>query len=91
MVEIPNSEQTIPCELVLIAAGFLHPEKEGILNQLGITLDEKGNVKTEDNMDTNKKGIFAAGDMRMGQSLVVWAIAEGRKVAEKVHAFVQTN
>ncbi len=78
--EIEGSEEVIPCDLALLAAGFVHPEKEGMIEQLGIEVDERGNVKTED-YQTSENNIFAAGDMRRGQSLVVWAISEGREAA----------
>ncbi|MEM6736285.1 MAG: glutamate synthase subunit beta [Bacteroidota bacterium] len=84
-----NSEQIIPAQLVLIAAGFLHPQKEGLLDQLRVKLDERGNVATR-NFQTNADKFFAAGDMRRGQSLVVWAIAEGRKAAKAVDNFLMS-
>ncbi len=87
MKAVPESEHIIPCDLALIAAGFLHPQKEGLLNQLGVDLNNRGNVKTE-GFRTSQKKIFAAGDMRRGQSLVVWAIAEGRRAAEEVNEFL---
>lgn len=85
MNEVAGTEKVLPCDLALIATGFLHPQKEGLLDQLGVEIDERGNVQTN-NFMTSKKNIFAAGDMRRGQSLVVWAIAEGRKVAEAVNS-----
>ena len=88
-VEKENSEREIPCELALLAMGFLHPQKEGLLDQLKIELDERGNVKaTEKDYQTNISKIFTAGDMRRGQSLVVWAISEGRECARKVDEFL---
>ena len=78
--EIPDTEKIYPCDLVLIAVGFVHTQKEGLLDQLNINLDEKGNVKAE-NYKTNVDKVFTAGDMRRGQSLVVWAIQEGREAA----------
>ena len=87
MTEKPGSEKTIPCELVLIAAGFLHPQQEGMLNELGVEFDERGNVKTT-NYQTSEQNVFAAGDMRRGQSLVVWAISEGRECARAVDEFL---
>ena len=88
-VEKENSEREIPCELALLAMGFLHPQKEGLLEQLKIELDERGNVKaTEKDYQTNISKIFTAGDMRRGQSLVVWAISEGRECARKVDEFL---
>ncbi|MDH5475215.1 MAG: glutamate synthase, partial [Cyclobacteriaceae bacterium] len=70
--------------------GFLHPQKEGLLTQLDIEVDERGNVKT-DKFKTSREGIFAAGDMRRGQSLVVWAIHEGREAAREVDLFLSKN
>ena len=78
--EIPDTEKIYPCDLVLIAVGFVHTQKEGLLDQLNINLDERGNVKAE-NYKTNVDKVFTAGDMRRGQSLVVWAIQEGREAA----------
>ena len=85
--EIEGSEKTYPCDLALLAVGFLHPQKEGLLTQLNIALDGRGNVQT-DEFKTSKEGIFAAGDMRRGQSLVVWAIHEGREAAREVDAYL---
>lgn len=79
-----GTERKIPCDLALLAIGFVHPQHEGLLNQLGVALDEKGNVKAS-NYKTSVPSVFAAGDMRRGQSLVVWAIAEGRDAAKEVH------
>ncbi|OUT98371.1 MAG: glutamate synthase [Flammeovirgaceae bacterium TMED32] len=78
--EIPDTEKIYPCDLVLIAVGFVHTQKEGLLDQLKINLDERGNVKAQ-NYKTNLDKVFTAGDMRRGQSLVVWAIQEGREAA----------
>jgi glutamate synthase (NADPH) small chain len=88
-VERPDSEREIPCELALLAMGFVHPQHEGLVNQLEIELDERGNVRaTEKEYQTNISKIFTAGDMRRGQSLVVWAISEGRECARKVDEFL---
>lgn len=81
MVEVPGSERDIPCELALLAAGFLHPQQTGLLTDLGLEFDERGNVKTVNYQTTTNPKVFAAGDMRRGQSLVVWAISEGREAA----------
>ena len=81
MVELPGSERDIPCELALLAAGFLHPQQTGLLADLGLEFDERGNVKTHNYQTTTNPKVFAAGDMRRGQSLVVWAISEGREAA----------
>lgn len=91
-VEVSGSEREIPCELALLAMGFLHPQQTGLLSDLGIDLDERGNVKaTEKEYRTNISKVFAAGDMRRGQSLVVWAISEGRECARKVDEFLNNN
>ena len=78
--KIEGSEFTIEADLVLLAMGFLHPQHEGVVQQLGVELDGRGNVAAED-YATSVPGVFAAGDARRGQSLVVWAIAEGRQAA----------
>jgi glutamate synthase (NADPH/NADH) small chain len=88
-VEIAGTETEIPCELALLAMGFLHPQHEGLLSQLDLELDERGNIKASDKeFHTNISKIFAAGDMRRGQSLVVWAISEGRECARKVDEYL---
>ncbi len=88
-VEVEGSETEISCELALLAMGFLHPQHEGLLEQLEIELDERGNVRaSEKNYHTNISKIFVAGDMRRGQSLVVWAISEGRECARKVDEYL---
>ena len=90
--EIKGSEREIPCELVLLAMGFVHPQHEGMLTDMKIDLDERRNVKADNrSYQTNNKKVFAAGDMRRGQSLVVWAIAEGRGCAANVDAFLKSN
>jgi len=87
--EKAGSLREIPCELALLAMGFLHPEPTGLLDELGIELDERGNVKaTEQAYQTNIAKVFTAGDMRRGQSLVVWAISEGRECARKVDIYL---
>lgn len=87
--EKPGSERDIPCELALLAMGFVHPQHEGLIRQLEIDLDERGNVKAaEQSYQTSIPKIFAAGDMRRGQSLVVWAISEGRECARKVDEYL---
>jgi len=73
----------------LLAMGFIHPQHEGMIQDLGVELDERGNVKaTEKSFQTNITKIFSAGDMRRGQSLVVWAISEGRECARKVDEYL---
>jgi glutamate synthase (NADPH/NADH) small chain len=87
--EKPGTERDLPCQLVLLAMGFLHPQKEGLIEKLGVELDNRGNVKAEEGKyQTNIAKIFAAGDMRRGQSLVVWAISEGREAARKVDQYL---
>lgn len=91
-VEIKNSEKEIPCELALLAMGFIHPQHVGMLNELDVELDARGNVKaSEKDFHTNLPKVFAAGDMRRGQSLVVWAISEGRECARKVDEFLNNS
>jgi glutamate synthase (NADPH/NADH) small chain len=91
-VEVPGSEREIPCELALLAMGFLHPAHEGLINHLGVELDERGNVKADEgSYQTSIQKIFTAGDMRRGQSLVVWAISEGRECARKVDEFLSAK
>ncbi|MFN8284844.1 MAG: glutamate synthase subunit beta [Chitinophagales bacterium] len=87
IVEIEGTEGILPCELALLAMGFVHPQHEGMLQQANIELDERGNVRAN-NYKTNKEKIFSAGDMRRGQSLVVWAISEGRECAREVDLFL---
>jgi glutamate synthase (NADPH/NADH) small chain len=81
---IPGSEFTLDAELVLLAMGFLGPARSGCVAQLGVNLDARGNVATDQNYMTSIPGVFAAGDMRRGQSLIVWAISEGRKAARAI-------
>jgi len=85
---IKGTEQQVPADLVLLAMGFLGPVRGGMIEQLGVELDQRGNVKTGGNYMSSVKGVFAAGDMRRGQSLVVWAIAEGRKAARGIDEFL---
>ena len=88
-VEVAGTEEVIPCELALLAMGFVHPQQDGLVNDLGVELDERGNVKaSEKSYKTSIDKIFAAGDLRRGQSLVVWAISEGRECARKVDEFL---
>ena len=85
--EVGGSEKVIPADLVLLAMGFLGPEKS-LPQQLGLKLDERGNVWTDPTRMTSVPGIFAAGDMSRGQSLVVWAIREGREAAQSVDRYL---
>jgi len=84
-----GTEFTIDAELVLLAMGFTGPTRPGLIEKLGVALDARGNVQTDGDYQTSVAGVFAAGDMRRGQSLVVWAIAEGRKAARGVDAFLR--
>jgi glutamate synthase (NADPH/NADH) small chain len=92
MAEVKGSEFELKADLVFLAMGFLHPVHEGLLEQAGVELDERGNVKGategEKAYHTSKEGVFAAGDMRRGQSLVVWAIREGRQCAQAVDQYL---
>jgi glutamate synthase (NADPH/NADH) small chain len=87
---ISDSDFTIDADLILIAMGFLGPVRNGMIDQLGVQLDNRGNVATDQNYMSSVPGVFAAGDMRRGQSLVVWAISEGRKAAACVDAYLKT-
>jgi glutamate synthase (NADPH/NADH) small chain len=92
LVEVPGSAFTIKADLVLLAMGFVGPKKTGLVEQSGIELDARGNVKAPlTNYQTSKSKIFACGDMRRGQSLVVWAIREGRQCARGVDEFLMGN
>jgi glutamate synthase (NADPH/NADH) small chain len=88
MKEVPGSEFELPCELVLLALGFLGPEPDTMIAQLGCTLTERGNVQVTPDYQSSVPGVFACGDMRRGQSLVVWAIWEGRECARGVDALL---
>jgi glutamate synthase (NADPH/NADH) small chain len=88
MKEVPGSEFQIDCDLVLLALGFLGPEKPGPIQQLGLKLTERGNVWADENKMTSVPGVFTAGDMARGQSLIVWAIAEGRQAAKGVDKYL---
>lgn len=91
MNEIRNSEKIINAELVLLAMGFVHPNHEGLLDDLKVECDQRGNIKVNNEKATSVNKIFAAGDAVRGPSLVVHAIAEGRKMAQKVHKFLLAN
>jgi glutamate synthase (NADPH) small chain len=89
LVEMPGTEITIQADLVLLAMGFVHPTRDGMLTESGVELDGRGNVKADtEAYATSKPKVFAAGDMRRGQSLVVWAIREGRQCARAVDEFL---
>jgi glutamate synthase (NADPH/NADH) small chain len=82
--KVEGTDQELPAQLVLLAMGFLGPQKDGLLDQLGVELDPRSNVARDDRFATNVEGVFVAGDMGRGQSLIVWAIAEGRSAAAEV-------
>jgi len=86
--KIPGSEKEIPADLVFLAMGFVGPEKSELLTQLEVELDERGNIKRDGSYATNIEGVFVAGDAGRGQSLIVWAIAEGRSAAAAVDEFL---
>jgi glutamate synthase (NADPH/NADH) small chain len=85
---LPGTERELPAQLVLLAMGFLHPE-QSLLDQLGVEKDPRGNVKAVRPYTTSVDGVFAAGDARRGQSLIVWAINEGRQCARMVDRYLQ--
>jgi glutamate synthase (NADPH/NADH) small chain len=86
--KVPGSDQELPADLVFLALGFVGPEKGSWLDQMGLTYDERGNVARDDHYKTSADGVFVAGDMGRGQSLIVWAIAEGRACAAGVDSFL---
>ncbi|MBC7913276.1 MAG: glutamate synthase subunit beta [Pyrinomonadaceae bacterium] len=87
--EVAGTERELPAQLAFLAMGFLHPQKSGLLEQLGVDMDERGNVKAKEGVyQTSVAKVFAAGDMRRGQSLVVWAISEGREAARRVDQYL---
>ncbi|AGH80589.1 glutamate synthase subunit beta [Psychromonas sp. CNPT3] len=88
--EVPGTERSVPCTKAFLAMGFLHPEPTGVLAQLDIALDDRGNVKTTD-FQTSQMGVFAAGDMRTGQSLIVRCINEGRECARAIDIYLMGN
>ena len=85
---VPGTEQEVPADLVLLAMGFTGPVKRGLVDELGVEIDARGNVKADENYMTSVPGVFAAGDARRGQSLVVWAIAEGRSAARGIDQYL---
>ncbi len=90
MIEVEDSEFTIEADLVLLAMGFIHPIHEGLVNNLSLKLDNRGNVEADEiSFKTSSDKVFVAGDCRRGQSLVVWAISEGRKCAERIDNFLK--
>jgi glutamate synthase (NADPH) small chain len=87
-VPVEGTEFDLEADLVLLAMGFVGPEREGLLTELGVELTDRGNVARDDKFTTNVPGVFVAGDMGRGQSLIVWAIAEGRAAAAAVDDFL---
>jgi glutamate synthase (NADPH/NADH) small chain len=85
---LPGTDFTMDAELVLLAMGFLGPVRQGAVEQLGLQIDPRGNIATDASYMSSVPGVFAAGDMRRGQSLVVWAISEGRKAARSIDLFL---
>src|SRR5205085_7659906 len=85
---VPGSEFELKADLVLLAMGFLGPETNGMLQALGVTMTERGNVRRDQQWMTSVPGVFTCGDMQRGQSLIVWAIAEGRSCARGIDAYL---
>ena len=85
---IPGTEFVLEADLVLLALGFTGPVQNGLIEQLGLRLDPRGNIAADENFISSVPGIFAAGDMRRGQSLVVWAIADGRNAAWAIDTYL---
>jgi glutamate synthase (NADPH) small chain len=88
---VPGSEFELEADLVLLAMGFVGPERGSLISQLGVKLTDRGNVWRDDNWMTSEPGVFTAGDMQRGQSLIVWAIADGRQAARSVDAYLETQ
>ena len=88
MNEVPGSEFTIEADAVFLAMGFLHPQHNGLLDDLGVDYDPRGNVAADGSLRTNLDKVFACGDMQRGQSLVVHAIASGRRAARQIDIFL---
>ncbi|MCX7662109.1 MAG: FAD-dependent oxidoreductase, partial [Candidatus Omnitrophica bacterium] len=91
MREVPNTEFEIEADLVILALGFLYPQKDRLIEELELELDERGNVKTDLQFRTSQRKVFACGDMRRGQSLIVWAINEGRRCAENIRNYLKDS
>ena len=90
-VPMPNTDFELDADLVLLAMGFTGPVRNGFLDSLGVNYDARGCVTVDDNFMTNLDGVFAGGDTKRGASLIVWAIAEGRKMAAGVDKYLQAN
>jgi len=91
VIPVPGSEVEMDVDLVLLAMGFVGPVKSGLLDSLGLQYDQRGNVTVDEHFMTNMDGVFATGDTKRGASLIVWAIAEGRKAAAGVHHYLQAG
>jgi glutamate synthase (NADPH/NADH) small chain len=91
ILPVPDSEMELDADLVLLAMGFVGPVKNGLLDSLGLNYDARGNVAVDEHFMTNIDGVFASGDTKRGASLIVWAIAEGRKAAQGVHRYLQAG
>jgi glutamate synthase (NADPH) small chain len=85
---VPGTERELECDLVLLAMGFTGADRAGLLDDLGVAVDARGNVARDGSFATSVPGVFVAGDMGRGQSLIVWAIAEGRSAAAAVDAYL---
>ena len=89
LTPVPGTERVIPADLVLLAMGFVGPQPDGVVAELGVDLDARGNIARDADFQTSVPGVFVAGDAGRGQSLIVWAIAEGRSAANGVDAYLQ--
>jgi glutamate synthase (NADPH/NADH) small chain len=90
-VPIPNSDFDMDADLVLLAMGFTGPVKNGLLDSLGVKYDQRGAVSVDEGFMTSLDGVFAGGDTKRGASLIVWAIAEGRKMAAGINQYLQAG
>jgi glutamate synthase (NADPH/NADH) small chain len=91
IIPVIGSEVEMDVDLVLLAMGFVGPVKSGLLDSLGLHYDHRGNVTVDEYFMTNRDGVFATGDTKRGASLIVWAIAEGRKAAAGIHHYLQAG
>jgi glutamate synthase (NADPH/NADH) small chain len=88
-VPVEGSTRELPAQLVFLAMGFVGPERAGVIDDLGVELDERGNVRRDAQFQSSVEGVFVAGDVGRGQSLIVWAIAEGRAAAANVDTYLE--
>ena len=88
---VPGTERELPCDMILLAMGFTGAERPGLLTDLGVEFDQRGNVARDASYATSVPGVFAAGDMGRGQSLIVWAIAEGRSAAAAADRYLSAD